>query len=321
MKSHRIVAPAQSKIEVETFELPPLEPDQVLIETHYSAISPGTELAWLHHMANTPGIYPYYPGYSSSGQIVDRGSAVTELEIGQRVVSQIRHAAHYVIEANHCTPIPDAVSDLDAAIYRLISIVMQGIRKAQIQLGWDVAVLGLGPIGNLAGQVARAAGSTYVHGFDPVGWRRELALQSGYDAASDSTEVEELNDHFHAVIEATGVAEAVPSSFQLAGRLGHVVLLASTRGDTESVNFYRDVHKKGLTIFGAHDSIRAKTEDYLGFTTPQTDSLTSLKLLAGGRVLAKPIISDVVSFQDAASAYQRLTRRDEELMTIALQWK
>lgn len=42
MKSQRIVATAQSKIAVEDFELPSLEPDQVLIETQFSAISPGT---------------------------------------------------------------------------------------------------------------------------------------------------------------------------------------------------------------------------------------------------------------------------------------
>jgi len=321
MKSQRIVATAQSKIAVEDFELPSLEPDQVLIETQFSAISPGTELAFLHHLPNTPGVYPYYPGYSSSGHVADKGSAVTDLEVGQRVACKIRHAAHAIVEAGRCIPIPDGVSNQDASIYRLISIVMQGIHKAQVQLGWEVAVLGLGSIGNLAGQVARAAGSTHVHGFDPVGWRRDLALQSGFDAVSDSTEIGTLTDRFQAVIEATGVAEVVPSSFHLAARLGHVVLLASTRGETESVNFYRDVHKKGLTIFGAHDAIRPQTEDHLGFTTEQTDDLTALRLVASGRVQAKPIISDVVSYQDATSAYQRLTRRDEALMMIVLQWK
>ena len=80
-------------------------------------------------------------------------------------------------------------------------------------------------------------------------------------------------------------------------------------GETENVNFYRDVHKKGLTIFGAHDVIRPQTEDHLGVTTEQTDDLTALRLVASGRVQAKPIISDVVSYQDATSAYQRLTRR------------
>ena len=151
---------------------------------------------------------------------------MTDLEVGQRVACKIRHAAHAIVEAGRCIPIPDGVSNQDASIYRLISIVMQGIHKAQVQLGWEVAVLGLGSIGNLAGQVARAAGSTHVHGFDPVGWRRDLALQSGFDAVSDSTEIGTLTDRFQAVIEATGVAEVVPSSFHLAARLGHVVLLA-----------------------------------------------------------------------------------------------
>lgn len=89
MKSQRIVATAQSKIAVEDFELPSLEPDQVLIETQFSAISPGTELAFLHHLPNTPGVYPYYPGYSSSGHVADKGSAVTDLEVGQRVACNI----------------------------------------------------------------------------------------------------------------------------------------------------------------------------------------------------------------------------------------
>lgn len=87
---------------------------------------------------------------------------MTDLEVGQRVACKIRHAAHAIVEAGRCIPIPDGVSNQDASIYRLISIVMQGIHKAQVQLGWEVAVLGLGSIGNLAGQVARAAGSTQI---------------------------------------------------------------------------------------------------------------------------------------------------------------
>ena len=114
MKSQRIVATAQSKIAVEDFELPSLEPDQVLIETQFSAISPGTELAFLHHLPNTPGVYPYYPGYSSSGHVADKGSAVTDLEVGQRVACNIRHAAHAIVEAGRCIPIPDGVSSQDA---------------------------------------------------------------------------------------------------------------------------------------------------------------------------------------------------------------
>jgi len=61
MTPQRIVAPARGQIKLDSFDLPSVGPDQVLIETHYSAISPGTELAFLHNKPNTTGQYPSIP--------------------------------------------------------------------------------------------------------------------------------------------------------------------------------------------------------------------------------------------------------------------
>jgi 2-desacetyl-2-hydroxyethyl bacteriochlorophyllide A dehydrogenase len=320
MKSYRIIAPNRGEITISPFDLPAVEPHQVLVEIHYSAISPGTELAFLHHKPNTPGQYPFYPGYSACGQIIEKGEAVSSLTVGQRVACKAPHASHFVGEAEKCRPIPDGVTDVEASVYRLASIALQGIRKTQIQLGWAAAVVGLGPIGNLAGQLARAAGAAHVEGIDPIAWRRELALTCGFDAAVATTEQVTRQAGFEAVIEATGVPEAIPSAFRLARQLGHVVLLASSRGETTNVNFYRDVHKKGLTIFGAHDSIRPALDDHLFYQTQRTDDETVLKLMAGGRIQTGPLVSDVVSFEDAPEAYERLARRDEPLMLIAFKW-
>lgn len=324
MQAYSIVAPEKGKIEIEAEELPSVGPNQVLIESRISTISPGTELAFLHHMPNTPGLYPMKFGYSSCGTIVDVGEDVDGLTVGQRVVSSCRHATHAVVDASQCFPVPDTVSDVDASVYRLGSIALQGVRKAQIQLGWSVAVLGLGPIGNLAAQLARASGAAEVVGIDPVDWRRDLALSCGIDTVSDSaSSLLAATDFegFEAVVEATGAAQVVPSSFHLAKWRGHVILLASSRGETDGVNFYRDVHKKGLVIYGAHDSTRAATEDLLYLVTERTDSLTILKLLAAGRIQTNLLVSDVVSFEDADGAYERLASRNEPLMTIALRWK
>jgi 2-desacetyl-2-hydroxyethyl bacteriochlorophyllide A dehydrogenase len=320
MKTPVIFAPSKSEIAVDLIDLPPLQPTQVLVETEFSAISPGTELAWLHNLPNTPGKYPYYPGYSASGRVLEIGLAVDHLSAGQRVVCRSRHAARSVVEAASCLPIPEGLADEAASVYSLGSIVLQGVRKAQIQLGWDVAVIGLGPIGNLAGQIVRAAGATHVEGIDPVAWRRDLALQSGFDAVAASTEATSLPE-YDAVIEAAGVPQTIPPAFQLARQMGHVVLLASTRGETENVNFYRDVHRKGLTVIGAHAMNRAKADNHLHFTTLQADDVTTLKLMAAGRVNVAPLISDIVSFEDAPQAYERLAGRDEELMLIVFRWK
>jgi 2-desacetyl-2-hydroxyethyl bacteriochlorophyllide A dehydrogenase len=321
MKTQIIVAPAESTVVVNTLDLPAVGPHQVLVETRYSAISPGTELAFLHHKPNTPGRYPYYPGYSACGHIIEKGEAVTSLDIGQRVVCPTPHAAHYVLDAEKCHPVPEAVTDVEATVFSLASIALQGVRKAQIQLGWDVAVLGLGPIGNLAGQIARAAGATHVEGIDPISWRRELARECGFDAVAESAETITRENGFEAVIEATGIPEPIPSAFQLAKRLGHVILLGSTRGETANVNFYRDIHKKGLTVIGAHASIRPALDDHLFYISHRTDTETVLKLMAGNRIQIGPLVSEVVPPTEAGKAYERLTRRDKGLMLIAFKWK
>lgn len=329
MKTYAIVAPEKGKIEIEAQDLPLVGPTQVLIESHISAISPGTELAFLHHMPNTTGAFPMGLGYSAVGTIREVGKEVTGLAVGQRVVSNTLHATHNVMAAGNCFAIPDSLSDVEASVYRLATIALQGIRKAQIQLGWSVAVLGLGPIGNLAAQLARVAGAAHVMGIDPVAWRRELALTCGIDEVAESAESllddasldDDASEGFEAVIEATGVAQVVPSAFHLAKWRGHVVLLASSRGETDGVNFYRDVHKKGLTIFGAHESVRATAEDIFYLTTDRTDSQTVLKLLTAGRIQTAPLVSDIVSFEEADRAYERLMSRTEPLMTIALRWK
>ena len=213
--------------------------------------------------------------------------------------------------------------------FRLISIALQGVRKAQLQLGHSVAVLGQGIIGNLAGQIARQAGATCVVGIDPVAWRRELALQCGMDAALDPASPSfadswgELTEKrgFDAVFEASGVPDAVNEALALAARLGRVVLLGSTRGVTERVNFYRDVHKKGLTIIGAHESARAVGEDIGGYCTHRTDGRTALLLLAARRLTVQPLLSLELAASEGPAAYALLRSKQERLMTIALDWR
>lgn len=324
MQAYAVVAPEKGKIDIEAVDLPPVGPHQVLVESLVSTISPGTELAFLHHLPNTTGIYPTSFGYSCCGAVLEVGAEVQGLREGDRVVGRFRHATHAVVSEADLYLAPNTIPDVDASAYRLASIALQGVRKAQIQLGWQVAILGLGPIGNLAAQISRAAGATNVVGIDPVSWRRELALSCGLDEVVDDAELlinDEQFEGFEAVIEATGIAQVVPSSFHLAKQRGHVVLLASSRGETNNVNFYRDVHKKGLTIFGAHESNRTLTEDILHLATDRTDSLTVLKLMAAKRIQTGPLVSDVVSFEEADRAYERLASRDEELMTIALRWR
>jgi len=330
MKVQNVNFVAQGKVAVEAGELDPPKANEVLVETEASVISPGTELAYLHQMENARWPMPgMNNGYCSCGKVIAVGGEVKDLAVGHRVVALARHASHFVTEAASAYPVHDGMSPMDAAAFTLGAIAMQGVRKGRVRLGQSVAVIGLGPIGNLAGQIAKAAGATAVVGIDPVKWRQGVALKSGFNAVADSAGAAPLerfyrtkkNEGFDVVIEATGSPIPIVDAFRLTRRLGHTVLLGSTRGVTEKVDFYNDVHRKGITVVGGHNGARPPADDSDAFSTLPTDIRTVLDLIADGRIVMQPLISAVVPPGEAPKAYERLSARNEELMTVGLKWR
>ena len=314
--------------DVRACEMPKAGPEELLIRAHVSLLSPGTERAWLLGLANTAPRYPQGSGYSHIGEIVAVGDGVDGWQVGDRVASRARHRLYAAVPANMCSPVPDGLTNERAAFFRLTSIAMQAVRKARIELGEPVAVIGCGLIGLLAMQLARLNGGLPVLSIDKDPRRLEFARALNVDAALAADE--SLKSALRAqcggeepavVIEATGHPEAIPTAFDLARFGGRVVLLGSTRGETEAVNFYRDVHKKGLTVLGAHESARPQLDSAPGWWTHQADQATSLKLLAAGRLVVDPLTTHRFAWQDAASAYATLIRWEPGMLGTILDWQ
>ena len=100
-----------------------------------------------------------------------------------------------------------------------------------------------------------------------------------------------------------------------------MVLLGSTRGDTEAVNFYRDVHIKGLTVLGAHESTRPQQDSAPGWWTHQADEDTALRLLASGRLVVDPLSTHRFAWKKAAAAYDTLARWEPGMLGTILDWQ
>lgn len=67
MKACRIVWPAARQVKLEQYELPSVGANDVLIQTAYSVISAGTDLAWLRGSSNTSNQFPQYPDTAPRG--------------------------------------------------------------------------------------------------------------------------------------------------------------------------------------------------------------------------------------------------------------
>jgi 2-desacetyl-2-hydroxyethyl bacteriochlorophyllide A dehydrogenase len=329
MTGHRVVWPGQGQVAIEEFHVPEPADEEVLVATECTLISPGTERAFLLGLPNAQQPYPIYPGYSNVGRVVAAGKRVREPAIGDRVVSSQGHTSHFAVPAAEVMSIPHAdLPSEAAAFFNLCAISLEGVRKSQLEIGESALVLGLGPIGLLAGQAARLAGGLPVIGVDPVPERRDLAEKTGADHVLDpqdagfASRLAEIGGGNGpvVVIEAAGHPQAVRLAFEVAGWHGRVVLLASTRGETEKVNFYRDVHKKGLTVIGAHNYVRPKQDSSPHFWTERDDWRLVLRLLAHRRFQVEPLITHRLPWREAEKAYRLLMNRDPGLLGVLLRW-
>ena len=195
-------------------------------------------------------------------------------------------------------------------------------------MGEATLILGQGLIGLSAMQLSKLSGALPLIAADLTDSRLEISKKVGADHTfnpEDTDFSEKLSEATQGegpavVIEATGHPDAISTALDVAGRDARVVLLASTRGETPSVNFYRDVHKKGLMLYGAHNSIRPRQESSPHFWTLEEDSLLLLSLIAQKRFNVIPWISHRVPGADAAKAYQLLMAWNPDLLGVVLQW-
>jgi threonine dehydrogenase-like Zn-dependent dehydrogenase len=111
--------------------LPPLQADEVLVQTTAGAISIGSELPIYCGTARSsaPVTYPRMTGYESVGRVVACGSAVTRLRLGDRVVAFYGHRTHGVISEAKAIPVPDEISDALALLAILTCDMAKGVRK------------------------------------------------------------------------------------------------------------------------------------------------------------------------------------------------
>lgn len=132
-------------------------------------------------------------GYSSMGSIVALGEGVSDFQVGQRVAcgggGYAVHAEFALVPKNLAVLVPDLVSDEAAAFATVGAIGMHAFRLTRAQVGERIAVIGMGLVGFMAALVARAAGCE-VAAFEPNPWRLELCHKMGFVAAKPNQALE-----------------------------------------------------------------------------------------------------------------------------------
>ncbi len=323
------VAPNVVELEREPVSVDNLGPTEVVIRTHVTIISPGTELANLaDRMAmhtDQPRTYPIRQvGYANVGTVVAAGAALS-VHSGDLVYSMGHHASLVRIDArdSFCVPVPDGLADEDAAFVRFANVSMTTMRTTIVRAGDYVAVLGMGLVGNLAGQVFQAAGMV-VHAIEREAFRQGVARRCGIASVAGLEAVTGWTRQHRLVIEATGSADAVVTACELAQNGGEIVMVgAPWGGDRNSVpssRITRPIFDRFLRLrSGSEWEIPRQAAPFVADSIRQNIE-TGLRWIAEGKLQVQPLITHRIDPGSIPAAYVGLREHPTEYLGVVIRW-
>lgn len=272
---------------------------------------------------------PMAPGYSTAGTIVALGKNMDEFKVGQRVAcagsGYASHAEYNVVPRNLLTPLPDEVDFESAAFTTLSAIALHGFRLAEPQIGENLAIIGMGLLGLLAGQIATAAGCN-VLGIDVDPARLDLAASLGLravarDQAVDSAAAFTANRGFDAILICADTSSNDPVELAAAIARDRARVVAT---GAVGLTFPRKIYyEKELSFInsrsygpGRYDlNYEEQGYDYpIGYVrwTEGRNFVTVVDLMAKGQLKVKSLITHRFPIEQAAQAYEVITRKKKE---------
>jgi len=329
----------------------PLGPGEVRLRARLSGISHGTELslyrgtsafadkvfdrglrAFVEPPAGSASAYPVTLGYEMISEVVEVGSGVTEVTVGDLVHTGTPHQEETVLDlaVSLQATYPLVVLPTDERLERgvflsLAAVALQAVHDAEIKLGDAVSVHGLGAIGLLAVQMCRLEGIQNVIGIDPEPHRRDLAARFGathvLDAADDKLglTVRDRNGG-HGVdvaIEVSGSDRGLQGALSAAGLGGTVVGAGFYQGGAAHLRLGEEFHHNRLSLIASVGSWGAP-DRHAPLWNRRRVLDTAGRLLFTDRVAVDGLLDRTFPFEEAPAAYQWLDEHPHDAVKVAL---
>jgi predicted dehydrogenase/threonine dehydrogenase-like Zn-dependent dehydrogenase len=351
---------------------PALSKGCMLVRNHYSLISAGTEgktvkdarLSYLGkaksrsdelkkvvEAAKTYGWINTYKmvmnkleapaslGYSCAGEVIDVAQDVVEFRIGDFVACGGNTAVHAEVVAvpkNLCVKVDASVDLKHACFTTLGAIALQGIRQADLRLGENCVVIGLGLVGQLTLQMLGASGVKTI-GIDIDKNQVQLAKNTIADLALDRGAegiekiINEFTDGFgtDAVIITAGTTSHDPVDFagELCRKKGKVIIVGAVpTGFKRSDYFKKELDLRMSCSYGPgrYDlEYEEKNVDYpIGYVrwTENRNMQAFAELLKEKKISLEKLITHTFDFKEAPKAYQVILDKTESFAGIVLKY-
>lgn len=336
MKAVRKIEPRPGIVVQETEE-PEIGPSQVLVEIKATAIC-GSDIHiynWDEQTTRWKTPLPMTVGHEFAGTVAEVGKEVKSLRPGDNVAGESHipcgicyycrtgnmhicqdmlifglqtkegsFAKYAAVPEIIAYKLPSGISYEEGALLEAFGVAVHGIERTRIEPGDAVLVIGSGPIGIFAQQVAKASGASIVIAAGRRQFRLDLARRIGSADVFLSTEKEdvvkrtmELTNGRGAdvVIELAGVPTTIRQGFQALKKTGRIALVGLPAKPVEieatSMIIYKEATVTGSTgrsMFGTWERMA--------------------RLVASKRVNLTGVITDRLPLDKAEEGFQRVLK-------------
>ncbi|PWJ59931.1 putative dehydrogenase [Dyadobacter jejuensis] len=270
---------------------------------------------------NTKLDTPVPLGYNHVGRVIGLGTDIHDLQLGDRVVSNGPHAEIVCVARNLVCPIPDAVTDRQAAFAVMGAVGLAGIRLLSPTLGETIVVVGLGLVGLLTAELLRINGCRVV-GVDLEPSRIRQAQNRGIEVinAGEGTLEGQVRSITKGVgadgVMVTAAAHAdhiLHQASEICRKRGRIVLIGVVDLKLNRRLFYEKELSFQVSCSygpGRYDpSYEQQQNDYpLAYVrwTENRNFQAVLALLSTGQLEVESLIADEVPFHDYGRIYAHL---------------
>lgn len=267
--------------------------------------------------------FPFSLGNMVYGEVEEVGDGVDGFKEGDRVFAHAKVSESHIASSTKFEHAPDGVSP-EALMYSdPAGVAVGGIRDGGVRVGDRVAVFGLGAIGQMQVQVARASGARWVAAIDPIDKRRVHAERHGADLVLDPTQVDvglEIKQATGGLgvdvgVEGSGNARALNDALRSTKYQGTIVSTAYYIGAMDGLFFSGEWHRNRIRIVASRSDSEPHPD--FGWSAARTVE-EAFALLAEGKLKVDGLFDPVVPMRQAATAYMHMNTDPEEGLKLGI---
>lgn len=330
------VMTAPGKIIFREIPIPKPDDNQVLVKIMKIGIC-GSDIH-VYHGTHPYTSYPVTQGHEVSAKIVCLGKNVTNFKEGDMVTIEPQvfcghcytcthdhyyacsdlkvmgfqttgtASEYFAVDASKVDLAPSGLTYTDTAMIEPLAVTVHAAKRENVK-GKNIAVLGVGPIGNLLMQSLKAEGAAKVMVTDVSDFRLELAKKCGADFIYNTKKI----DFGDAMIDAFGENKAdliydcagnditMNSAIRNARKCTTIVLVA-VFGKMANVDLAK-LNDSELTL---NTSFMYSHEDYVD----------AMKFVSEGKIQLKPLQSKHFPFKEFLNAYKYIDDNREKTMKV-----